>query len=519
MTDHLNKREEKQMEGTPEGVPLLAPLALTGLAHPAPESSPPVPEPEVERPADQADEPASAEPFAEPVGLPRLRPMKKGQRLVKKPVEPKLQISPEQRLLILDTWRRSGLPAGDFSTIVSIPKHTLYTWKKRFEQEGPAGLMDRPRGGRRGSKLPELTKRAILMLKEANPDWGCQRISDMLVRGPALPASPTTVVRVLKEAGYELEEVPTRRHPDKVRRFERARPNQLWQTDLFTFLLKRQNRRVYLVAFMDDHSRFITGFGLHASQSTALVLEVLRTAISSYGAPEEILTDNGTQYVTWRGKSAFTKELEKRGIRQVVASPRRPQTLGKIERFWGTLWRECIETAVFLDLADAQRRIGHFIDYYNFQRTHQGIEGLVPADRYFGSGSEVLAMLKKRVAANALELARHGVPKKPFYVTGQVGGKSFSVHAEGERVILKRQGEERQEVELVSPDDEASAEPASQQTLPEPLCPNGSPVARPSEPPAPSIEGPGSSPLDQILPQLGEAFSSESDRDEEGGAA
>jgi transposase InsO family protein len=243
-------------------------------------------------------------------------------------------------------------------------------WKKRFEQEGPAGLMDRPRGGRKGSKLAERTKRTILMLKESNPDWGCQRISDMLVRGPALPASPAAVARVLKEAGYELEEVPTRPHPDRVRRFERARSNQLWQTDLFTFVLKRQNRRVYLVAFMDDHRRFVTRFGLHASQSAALVLEVLRTAITSYGPPEEILTDNGTQYVTWRGKSAFTKELEKRGIRQVVASPRRPQTLGKIERFWGTLRRECIETAVFLDLADAQRRIGHFIDYSNFQRTH-----------------------------------------------------------------------------------------------------------------------------------------------------
>ena len=50
----------------------------------------------------------------------------------------------------------------------------------------------------------------------------------MLVRGPALPASPTAVVRVLKEAGYELDQVPTRRHPDKVRRFERAGANQLW---------------------------------------------------------------------------------------------------------------------------------------------------------------------------------------------------------------------------------------------------------------------------------------------------
>jgi transposase InsO family protein len=457
-----------------------------------------------------------AEPFAEPVGPPRLRPTKKGQRLVKKSTAPKLQISPEQRLLILDTWRRSGLPAADFSTIVSIPTHTLYSWKKRFEQEGPAGLMDRPRGGRKGSKLPDLTKRTILMLKESNPDWGCQRISDMLVRGPALPASPTAVARVLKEAGYELEETPTRRHPDKVRRFERARSNQLWQTDLFTFMLKRQNRRVYLVAFMDDHSRFLTGFGLHASQSTALVLEVLRTAITSYGPPEEILTDNGTQYVTWRGKSAFTKELEKRGIRQVVASPRRPQTLGKIERFWGTLWRECIEPAVFLDLADAQRRIGHFIDYYNFQRTHQGIDGLVPADRYFGAGSDVLDTLKKRVAANALELARHGVPKKPFYLTGQVGDRSFSVHAEGERVILKRQGEERQEVELVPPEGKTSGESASPQTLPEPVCPNGSPVARPNEPLVPPVEEPGSSPMDQILPQLSEAFPTSSDRDEKG---
>ena len=62
-------------------------------------------------------------------------------------------------------------------------------------------------------------------------------------------------------------EEPTTAHPDPARRFERARPNQLWQTDLFTFMLKRQNRRVYLVAFMDDHSRFIVSYGLHTKQS------------------------------------------------------------------------------------------------------------------------------------------------------------------------------------------------------------------------------------------------------------
>ncbi len=292
-------------------------------------------------------------------GLPALagRRRGRGRRLVHKDTAKPLVVSAEQRLLILDTWERSGLPAGDFAPLVGMNKHTLYNWKKKFDDNGPAGLMDKPRGSPRGSRLAELTKRTILMLKKANPEWGCQRLSDMLVRGPALPASPSAVAKVLHEAGYDLEEVPTRPHPDKIRHFERATPNQLWQTDLFTFILKRQNRRVYLVAFMDDHSRFIVSYGLHASQSSALVLEVLRAALTSYGTPQEIMTDNGTQYVTWRGKSVFTKELEKRGIKQVVAAPRRPQTLGKIERFWGTLWRECVESAVFVDLAECAQRL------------------------------------------------------------------------------------------------------------------------------------------------------------------
>jgi transposase InsO family protein len=438
--------------------------------------------------------------------------------LVKPQAVQRVVHTPQQRLLILDTWQRSGLPAGEFAALAGLSKHTLYAWKKKFQEQGPAGLMDEPRGAKRGSRLPELTKRTILLVKQEHPEWGCQRISDALWRGPALPASPSAVARVLHEAGYELEEVATRPHPDHVRRFERARPNQLWQSDLFTFVLKRQNRRVYLVAFLDDHSRFVVSYGLHASQSSPLVLEVLRAGIASYQAPEEVLTDNGSQYVTWRGKSAFSRELESRGIRHVVAAPRRPQTLGKIERFWGTLWRECVEAAIFQDLDDARRRIGLFIDHYNFQRPHQGIEGLAPADRYFGAAQEVLRTLQARVAANALELARNGVPKAPFYVTGQVAGQAFSVHAEGERVVLTRAGGVREEIELTAPREGAGALPealaesaaaeaesaATSAILPEALCPDGSPPAGVAgdelgnEPPP----DPGVSPLDEGLRQL-----------------
>ena len=401
--------------------------------------------------------------------LPRL-PLRSGQgkvrRLVRKGENPgPVVLTEAQRLLLLDTWRRSQLPAPDFADLVGVSKHSLYAWKKRFDEEGPAGLADRPKGVKKGSQLPEVTRRTILMLKEDKPEWGCQRISDALARGPGLGASAGAVARVLHEAGYELEEVETQAHPDRTRQFERAKPNELWQTDLFSFMLKRQNRRVHLVGFIDDHSRFMVGYGLHATASAALVIEVLRAAIANYQAPQEVLTDNGAQYVTWRGKSAFARECETRGIRQIVATPRRPQTLGKIERFWGTIWRECVSAAVFLDLEDARRRIGHFIDHYNFQRPHQGIEGLVPADRFFHAAPEVLSVLKARVAANALSLATNGIPKEPFYLTGQVAGQAFSVHAEGERVILTRQEGERREIELVPPVEKRTLEP------PEPLCP------------------------------------------------
>jgi transposase InsO family protein len=435
--------------------------------------------------------------------LPRLGQPRRGRRLRPKDAPPKAAVTPQQRLLLLDIWQRSGLPAGDFAALVGMSKHTLYAWKKKFDTQGPAGLMDKPRGAPPGSRVHELTQRTIVLLKQSHPDWGCQKISDMLLRGPALPASASTVARVLHEAGYELEENPTRLHAEKIQRFERAKPNQLWQTDLFTFVLKRQNRRVYLVAFLDDHSRFIVSYGLHASQSSALVLEVLRAGITSYGTPQEILTDNGSQYVTWRGKSAFSKELDKRGIRQVVARPRHPQTLGKIERFWGTLWRECLESAVFIDLGDAQRRIGLFIDHFNFQRAHQGIDGMVPADRFFGVVSSVRRTLEARLAANALELARQGLPKPPFYLTGQVGGQPFSVHAEGERVILTPAQGERQEVDLVPPTMDSTPQ------LPEPVCPLGEVVGLGTDAAQAEPLPPGPAAVDSLLPPAADAASSE----------
>ena len=154
------------------------------------------------------------------------------------------------------------------------------------------------------------------------------------------------VVRVLNEAGYVLEESPTRPHRAQRAQLRAGEPNQLWQTDLFTFVLKRQNRRVYLVAFMDDHSRFVVGYGLHATQSAALVLRGaapggrrLRRARGGADRQRGAVRDLAGQERVREGAASSA------GSGTIVAAPHRPQTLGKVERFWGTLWRECVETS------------------------------------------------------------------------------------------------------------------------------------------------------------------------------
>src|SRR5262249_48232907 len=154
------------------------------------------------------------------------------------------------------------------------------------------------------------------------------------------------------------------------------------------------------------------------------------------------------------------------------------------------------------DLADARRRLGHYVDHYNFQRPHQGIDGLVPADRYFGAAQGVRRALEARGQANALELARQGVPRPPLYVAGQGGRQGFSLHAGGGRVIRPDAGGQRQDVALGRPAATAVA------TVPEPVGPavlvGGATIADPADGAA-ATAVPGTSPLDAELTRLRDA--------------
>src|SRR5512143_2680444 len=341
-----------------------------------------------------------------------------------------------------------GIPVSLLSKEVGCSQDVIRRWARAYEERGEAGLRNGvvPAGSRR--KLPGPVREKIVEIKKREPFFGVKRISHLLKRAFFLSASPETVRRTLRA---ESLIVPSKKkHPSNITRprfFERSTPNQLWQSDIFTFRLG--GRYAYLIGFIDDYSRYMVGLELCRTQTADQVLEVYRRAIGEYGVPKEMLTDRGRQYTTWRGSTRFERELGKDRIRHIKSQAHHPMTLGKIERFWKTIYEEFLVRAQFGSFEEARERIRHWLQYYNHQRTHQGIGGLCPADRYFEIQAELKKTMEQGIADNVLEMALRGKPKEPFYMVGRMEGQSVVLRAEKGKLRLMvddEEGGEKQEM-------------------------------------------------------------------------
>jgi transposase InsO family protein len=340
----------------------------------------------------------------------------------------------EFRLKVVKLHLEDGHTAALVAEQFGISKDTLYRWGRRYREDGEQGLLNKVRKPS-GSKVPAAVSEKIVSLKQENPGYGIRRITDVLKRFFLVKTSPSTVQRTLRDQGLAtpVKKKP-KRNPAKPRFFERARPNQMWQSDILTFRLAGKN--AYLIGYLDDYSRYVTGLGFYRSQTAENVIETYRRAVSEYGVPKEMLTDNGRQYTNWRGTTRFEKELAKDRVKHIRSRPHHPMTLGKIERYWKSILTEFLQRAQFTSHEDAAGRIAFWVKYYNYKRPHQGIGGLCPADRFFEIDTALKKTLEKGVEENALELALRGKPRDPFYMVGRMGDQSVVIRAEKGKVKM-----------------------------------------------------------------------------------
>ena len=298
----------------------------------------------------------------------------------------------------------AGAQVGEVAAQAGVHRTTVQRWVGRYLSDRIGGLADR---SHRPLSCPhqagEAVEVAVAEMRRQHPRWGSRRIRLELLREP-LPWSQESIVvpsertidRILIRHGL-LRQRKARRSRESFIRFERPGPMQLWGIDIVGGIelvnpVTGQLREAKIVTGVDDHSRFCVMAAVVERATGRAVCVAFAQALVRFGVPEEVITDNGKQftdrfnrYRPSRGEVLFDKICRRNGITHRLTVPASPNQNGKVERFHGTFRPEISQAGPFESLAAAQTAVDTWVEHYNRDRPHQGLDPkkpVVPADRF-----------------------------------------------------------------------------------------------------------------------------------------
>lgn len=212
------------------------------------------------------------------------------------------------------------------------------------------------------------TRSFVNILKERGFHVGRRRIRRLMVRMNIEAIYPKKNLSKLGRAKYVM--------PYLLRRKSIERSNQVWSIDITYIRMSRGF--MYQIAIIDVFSRFIVGWKLTNTLDRGNVLEVIKRAVGRYGAPDIINSDQGAQFTCHEWIDTM-KEL---GIKISMDGRGRCLDNPWIERFWRSLKTEYIYICPQDNVEDLRKGIANYINYYNNERPHQGINNFRPKDWY-----------------------------------------------------------------------------------------------------------------------------------------
>lgn len=239
--------------------------------------------------------------------------------------------------------------------------------------------------GRRYSDSINYTPNVIETLKEVRSK-GYNRfdISMILKLKEAIEISPSSVYRLTKKLG--LNRLDTRIKVEK-RKIVKMACGELGHVDIH-YVAKGTvrevgNKKLYIVGIIDDYSRVCWLEVIDSIKAIDVMfasLDILLRLKERYDISfKEMLSDNGSEFASKNNPlHPFEKMLEFYGIKHRYTKPCRPQTNGKIERFWRTLEEELLSGETFETLDEFRDYIMGYVLYYNEHRMHQGIDHETP---------------------------------------------------------------------------------------------------------------------------------------------
>jgi len=347
-------------------------------------------------------------------------------------MEKKNQFTQEQKYIILGSAGKIGIKEA--AKVAGIHYTTVYEWRNRLEALGKEVFLayKSPARGRGVKKITEAREKAILDTWKRYPGFGPSQIRNQL-RRQGMAISTRTVCRLMEANGYKGPR--KKQKQEATRRFEAARPLELAQIDILEFFINKL--KVYLIILMDDFSRFILGARLFDETSVDTVIDVVMKALDRYGKMEELLSDRGFVFYSWRGINRFEKFLETEGIHHTHARPHHPQTLGKVEAVNKQIQKELISRERFDSTTGGEAAILRWVDTYNYRRTHQGLGGLlVPADRFHGRSENILKSITDGIDPDTdLCYSSEGIPRSIINLVLDPDGK-MKLHVLGRNVTF-----------------------------------------------------------------------------------
>ena len=270
----------------------------------------------------------------------------------------------EKQISYIIREMKKGTKPSTIAQRMKISSRRVYQIYGHYVQTGSA-----PKHKKIGRPKKEPTEKEIQMVIETYDAYpqGAIRITKQL-QSNHIQISRNTVKKIMSREGLS--------YPSSVKkqctwiRYERKYSNAMWHVD-WHMIKDPRWRNLWLICYLDDASRCITGFGVYQHATAENTILTLDSAIEIFGAPAQILSDHGTQFTSNREPkkgnkkpTLFEKELHNREITHLLARVNHPQTNGKIERFFGTFERDIVHFA----------RVDEYIGFYNEKRLHFALD-------------------------------------------------------------------------------------------------------------------------------------------------
>ena len=329
---------------------------------------------------------------------------------------------------------------------------TIEKWYLDYQNHGFDALIPKGRSDAGMSrKLDDELQERIRYFKTNYPRMSAAAIYRQLKNDGSIingQVSESTVCRFVNQLQIELRQTPNR----DMRRYERPHINEVWCGDSSVGPrltdADGKKHRIYIIALIDDASRFITGIDVFYNDNFVNLMSVMKSAVSKYGRPKVLNFDNGKSY-----KNKQMELLAARiGTTLSYCQPYTPTSKAKIERWFRTLkdqWMAGLDMRDFHSLDELRGSLYAYVQSYNLS-PHSSLRGMSPQDRFFSEPEHIRRLTQDDIDKDFLLEIERRVSADSVIVIDQI---EYEVDCRFARQRIRlRYSPDMKEIFIVEPD-------------------------------------------------------------------